>query len=249
MLKAAIPAPLPAIPRAISFLVTLETRRLSAVCSLLLRCYLQSRYKHLTTQYIFIKALTRWGSCSTTHTMAPSAQLKESKRFRKIEKSGSLASKREVVGELAIRSHQAFRKWLRRIQWQARTLQIWHKHFFGGLELLRWCCPRCLALQEKKKSQCLLSQLYFFWNYYFIMHNQPYSSFPSLWAAHPGSPSFAQLQDSCFQMLSNTTDEFGASSQDHCVPVNLLRHFHRHNRTAHTALWPASMETMWIIML
>lgn len=101
-----------------------------------------------------------------------------------------------------------------------------------------------LSFAGKKKKVNVASQLYFFWNYYFIMQNQPYSSFPSLWAAHPGSPSFAQLQDSCFQMLSNTTDEFGASSQDHCVPVNLLRHFHRHNRTAHTALWPASMETM-----
>lgn len=97
MLKAAILAPLPTIPRAILFLLTLETRQLFTVCSLLLHCYLQSSYKHLTIQYIFIKALTRQGSCSTTHTMAHSPQLK---RANGLEKSGSLAFKQEVAEEL-----------------------------------------------------------------------------------------------------------------------------------------------------
>jgi len=97
MLKATILAPLPTIPCAILFFLTPEPRQLSAVCSLLLHRYLQSSYKYLTIQYIFIKGLTRQGSCVTTHTMAHSPRLK---RANGSEKSCSLAFKQKAAEEL-----------------------------------------------------------------------------------------------------------------------------------------------------
>lgn len=109
MLKAAILASFPIIPSAILFLLTPETQGLLTVCSSLLHHYLQSSYKHLTTQYIFINALTRQGFCSTTHTMAPSAQLKRANGLEKYKNHAALLLNRR---SWSLRCQQAFREWL-----------------------------------------------------------------------------------------------------------------------------------------
>lgn len=179
-------------------------------------------------------------SCSATLTMVPRAQLKQSKRFREREESHILAFRQEVVGA---GHHRASGEGLTEPQCQAVSACIYTaalaKRFCGGLRYWRWCYLHVHLLSQKQRCQNpdLFPQLYFTWNSFSIMHNKSHSSLSSHRAAHTGIPSFPQVQ------------ELMASRQEYAILLNLLCHLHQYNRITWTAVWPASMETTWIMVL
>lgn len=237
MLKAAIPAPLPTIPRAILFLLTLETQQPMA-CSLLFAA--TCRGVRNTWQHNTYLSRPLWERILQHYAHNGSQSSKQSKRFRKKGKSRSLAFRQKVV-----ESWEPSGIWGRTDKAPVSGRVSLHLHCCFGKTLLQWPTVtegdatlgvHLLSQKQRCQNPDLFPQLHFTWNYSFITHNKAHSSLSSHGAAHTGIPSFMQVL------------ELMASRQEYAILLNLLWHLHQYNRITQTVVWPASMDTMWIMV-